>query len=370
MRVSARSGEAVCGYCRAPLDAGRVACPACGVGLHDACRTELGRCPTLGCREARKPAPLPARRRWASLLVGVVAVVVVPVLVALTQGFDGPRLTHDRQQELERWAAESERRHAEEARAAALQREREHQAEREAARRRSVLDAYLALVDTPVGAALVPLEVPHHDGAGTPGRALADAACLENRLHLEAGELRRLFTAAALRGVAVRASGWGEVRAGDHGRVDVTISRGAREPAARTRLHAEVRVTRVDPDRLELLVRASGQASPRSEARGSFAGDEGPAEPLDWTETWTAQALRDARARLRGATYEAVHADAPEDVLRTADVVADGTRVHAAWLRTGASDLLPALVRLSREVDGVRHEVEVRELAWERAERR
>lgn len=38
-----------CPYCREGVDGSAVACPGCGVRMHEACGKELGRCPTMGC---------------------------------------------------------------------------------------------------------------------------------------------------------------------------------------------------------------------------------------------------------------------------------------------------------------------------------
>lgn len=59
--VGRRSDRARCAYCRERVaEEERVACEGCGALTHDACRDELGGCPTLGCQSARS-RPLLAR---------------------------------------------------------------------------------------------------------------------------------------------------------------------------------------------------------------------------------------------------------------------------------------------------------------------
>jgi hypothetical protein len=46
-----------CAYCHDPVTDEGHNCPSCQTILHQDCQAELGRCPTLGCDEARRTAP-------------------------------------------------------------------------------------------------------------------------------------------------------------------------------------------------------------------------------------------------------------------------------------------------------------------------
>jgi predicted DCC family thiol-disulfide oxidoreductase YuxK len=49
--IYARRGELRCGYCHDGVREDARTCPGCRSVLHEECRDELGRCPTLGCRQ-------------------------------------------------------------------------------------------------------------------------------------------------------------------------------------------------------------------------------------------------------------------------------------------------------------------------------
>lgn len=78
------AGNVRCAVCHgAAIDA--LPCPGCRTVVHADCRTDLGRCPTLGCGAAREvPAPPrvgPTRRGVVALVVGALALVGLPLAV-------------------------------------------------------------------------------------------------------------------------------------------------------------------------------------------------------------------------------------------------------------------------------------------------